>query len=106
MADPNLLSSEREIAHNSVAVLGAVAASAGVVVALLANFGVHVDAANVVEVAGVVGAIVTTLSKAIDSINNAIVPKAGAVSVVPAVLSSTLAPAAVEPTVPASSVVA
>jgi hypothetical protein len=61
----------REWSHAAVAVLGILAASTALIVTVLALFGVHVTEADVAQKLGGVGALVTLLSKAVDSWNNA-----------------------------------
>ena len=68
MSNPNLLANVSSIAQDGVVVCGAVAAGAAVIVTALATFGVHVDAAQLVQEAGALGAAITLARTTIDSL--------------------------------------
>lgn len=86
MSNPNLLADVSSIAQDGVVICGAVAAGAAVIVTALAAFGVHVDAATLVQQAGAVGAIVTLARTTVDSLTGTKTvetPKAAPVSSTP-----------------------
>ncbi len=68
MSNPNLLADVSSIAQDGVVVLGAVAAGAAVIVSALAVFGVHVEAAQIVQECGAIGAAITVARTTIDSL--------------------------------------
>ena len=71
-----LFSDLREIAHAAVAIIGALGMATGLIAVSLDTVGIHVtDEQTAAALAGV-GAVVTLLSKLIDSINNAVITKA------------------------------
>ena len=71
-----LFSDLREIAHALVPIIGALGMATGLIAVALGTVGVHVtDEQTAAALAGI-GAVVTLLSKLIDSVNNAVITKA------------------------------
>ena len=68
----HILSDLREVSHSAIAVVGAAAASSGVLLTALNAVGVHVGAVTLDHDLAVIGAFVVGASKLIDSANNAI----------------------------------
>lgn len=87
-----LFSDLREIAHASVAILGALAMASGLIVTVLSATGVHVTDEQVVQGLGAAGGVAVLISKLIDSANDAIVsPKPVSLSA-PGTVSFTTGP--------------
>lgn len=66
--NPNLLANVSSVAQDGVVILAAASAGAAVIVSALAVFGVHVDAADIVQKAGALGALLTFARTALDSL--------------------------------------
>jgi hypothetical protein len=76
----NALSTAREMAHSLLAVIAAVAGAQGVLLSIVASFGVHISALSASQGIAVAGGAALAISKAIDSINNAIVSHGASVA--------------------------
>lgn len=89
----------RNAAHDLTAVVGILAGSTGAVVSVLDSVGVHVSDAGVAHVLLIAGLAVTTASKAIDSLNDAV--KGGTTPFVPTQSTTSPRPAASVTVLPA-----
>ena len=57
----------RELAHDGIAVCGAIVAGAAVIATSLSAFGLHISELDLTQKAGAAGAVIVILSKFIDS---------------------------------------
>jgi len=69
----NAFSAAREICHSALAVIAAIAGGQGVLLSIVASFGVHISALQASQGIAIAGGAALAISKAIDSINNMVV---------------------------------